>query len=226
VSDTEEWHQEVSHLVQAHGADPGRLLGYVFPLGEIRWVHFDTHAALAVVGLRPPDGHMHPASADLWPPMTVPHGYETALPVRDRSLSRPAASPYRPFESSPEVRAGAFESARERGEHDIAFPEDTGLPQTELRPRTEADLRDWASGSMRVLGEICDEYPDTLDRAATFQLKRDRITELAEAAAARWMAMASFPGGQSPPSTWPLGRSRRRQRPPTLRQARGTGHRA
>jgi hypothetical protein len=197
VNDAEQWHQEVSHLVQAHGADPGQLLGYVFPLGEIRWAHFDTHAALTVVGLRPPDGHAHPVAADLWPPMTIPE---------DGGPSGPAASRYRPFLSSPEVQSRPFEGYRNRGESLFPCPEYTSLPQTELWPGPAADLTDWAAGSMRVLDEICAEYegdPRVLGRAGTFRLKRERITQFAEAATARWVARTAIPATQAPPGARP-----------------------
>ena len=193
MNPAEQWHREVSHLVQAHGADPGRLLCYVFRLGEIRWAHFDTHAALTVVGLRPPDGHGHPARADLWPPMTIPSPYTgpaLTLPG-DRDVGGVADLRYRPFTSSGQVLAGPFESSRDWAGGNFPLPEDTGLPQTELTPGTDVDLTDWASGAMRVLDEICTEYegdPSVLGRAGTFQLTREKITQFSEAATTRWLA--------------------------------------
>ena len=146
MNPSEQWHREVSHLVQAHGADPGQLLGYVLRLGEIRWAHFDTHAALTVVGLRPPDGHVHPARADLWPPMTIPRPYTgpALTSPGDRGLGGMGLR-YRPFTSSGQVMAGPFESFRSWARVVFPLPEDTGLPQTELPPGTDADLADWAS---------------------------------------------------------------------------------
>ena len=132
----EQWHQEVSHLVQAHGADPSQLLGYVFRLGEIRWAHFDTHAALTVVGLRLPDGHVHPARVDLWPPMTIPRPY-TALASTlpgDQDLREVAALRYRPFTSSPEVLAGPFEPFRKRPGGDSRPPSTPGCRKPSSGP--------------------------------------------------------------------------------------------
>ncbi len=202
VNAAEQWHREVSHLVQAHGADPGQLLAYVFCLGEVRWAHFDTHAALMVVGLRPPDGHLRPARADACPPMTIPSPYTAPASTLtgDGDWGGFAALRYRPFPSSPEILAGPFERFR----RDFPISEYTGLPQTELRPRADADLADWAAGSMRVLDEICAEYegdPSVMDRTGTFRLKRERITQFAEAAAARWLARAAAPTAQAPPGT-------------------------
>jgi hypothetical protein len=113
---------------------------------------------------------------------------------------------YRPFISSGQVLAGSFESSRNWAGGNFPLPEDTGLPQTELTPGTDADLTDWASGAMRVLDELCAEYegdPGVLGRAGTFQLKRETITQFAEAAAERWLATAALPTGQAPPGARP-----------------------
>ena len=50
----EQWGEVVSHLVRAHGAEPGPLTGYALSLGQLRWVHFDTHAALDIAQRLPP----------------------------------------------------------------------------------------------------------------------------------------------------------------------------
>ena len=183
MSDADQWNQQVSHRVLAHGADPGQLLGYV-SLGEIQWAHFDTHAALTAAGLRPPDGHGHPVRADMWPPMTIPG---LAAPLSQaRALA--GASSYRPFPGSPKARAGPFEHFGSP-----PLPEDTSLPQTGLCPATGAGLTDWASGSMRVLDEICTKYegdPSVLSRAGTFELRHEMIRQFAGTAAARWQPPA------------------------------------
>ena len=42
------YNRELAHLVQAHGADSGLLIGYALNLTQLRWAHFDTHAALDI----------------------------------------------------------------------------------------------------------------------------------------------------------------------------------
>jgi hypothetical protein len=143
MDEARQWHELVRHLVQSHGAKPDRMTGFVHTLGEVRFTHLDTHAALTIISQRPPDDHAHPAPAD-------------------PGLLSPLSSAYMPFPGSP--------SAREKGGYRYAsrhppprgsfhpFPEFTGLPQTGVHPRTEADLADWPSAAMRILLEIYREY--------------------------------------------------------------------
>lgn len=142
------WHQEVSHLVQAHGASPGRLSGLAHTLGQYRWVHFDTHAALDIAQMRPPDGHVH---AELPDP------------------GRPGQSPscYRPFGSSP---AGALSLPSTELPRFVAMTRHTGLPQTGML--ASADLEDvtacWPSVALGQLRAHFDAEPDPEQALAGF----------------------------------------------------------
>jgi hypothetical protein len=79
-------HKEPSHLVQAHEQGDGvaaepfdahaeRLVGYALNLSQLRWVYFDTHAALDIAQARPPDGHVHRALPDPGGPGQPAVGY-------------------------------------------------------------------------------------------------------------------------------------------------------
>jgi hypothetical protein len=188
-----QWHEEACHLVQAHGADPARLTASVVTLGHARWLHFDAHAALRIAGLRPPDGHTHPA-------------------LRDPGRPGQAPSFYRPFPPAPTGRVPLSRLRRY-----TAIPAFTGLPQTGVPPDTgEAEITDWAGAALgRLLTtaqarsksglELCElaqAFGDSLARvAAHFEsdpglvtaVYCNRLNSLADAAAARWLASTSFP---------------------------------
>jgi hypothetical protein len=117
-SDAEQWHEMASHLVQAHGAEPGGLIVYAPTLEQLRFAHADTHVALASIKALPPDRHSHP------------------LPM-DAGWYDPRESSYRPFPPSASARDEPFCFPR---------PHQTGLPHTYVFPRHEADLADWAAG--------------------------------------------------------------------------------
>jgi hypothetical protein len=164
VGEARQWDEVVRHLIQAHGAEPGRLTGFVFTLGEVRFAHLDTHAALAIISQRPPDGHTHPAP-------------------ENPGLLSPLSSAYMPFPGSPSVREhGAYQHASRlfrAPERFHPIPEFTGLPQTGVHPSTEADLADWPSAAMRILLEIYSDYgiPDAAEAVP-------RIREVIERTAA------------------------------------------
>jgi hypothetical protein len=65
--------REATHLIRAHGADADRLAGRMLSAGQLRWLHFDTHAALEIAGTAPPDGHVHAALADPGGRFTASH---------------------------------------------------------------------------------------------------------------------------------------------------------
>lgn len=138
-----EWDEAARHLVRAHGADPNRLLSLGVPVNQLKWVHFDTHAALEIVGLQPPDGHVHRELPD---PNLDPQG--------DRSDPR-----FKPFRSAPSgPKAAPTSTASYYAEYT-----DTGLPQTGMSPWWERDVTGrWASMAVEELGEYfsdgCPEY--------------------------------------------------------------------
>jgi hypothetical protein len=199
--DAGQWDAEVRHLVQAHGAEPGRLIGYALPVNQLQWVHFDTHAALDIAQMRPPDGHIHRALLDPGRP------------------DHPQSS-YRPFLASPAGRKGHAATLAARfhapGVH-------TGLPQTEMSPdvveggqedvtgrwaelvivQMRAHLQGLADGdtySARIVHNL--SLPDRWRQRfedlgkkdpdqviAEFQ---DELRDAAAAAAAHWSGAASF----------------------------------
>ncbi|MGH3405537.1 MAG: hypothetical protein ACRDRJ_24055 [Streptosporangiaceae bacterium] len=109
-----QYDQELTHLVGQHGADADLLVGYALNLAQIRWAHFDTHAALEIAGVRPPDGHVHPALLDPGGP------------------GQPEVS-FRPFLPSPALGRWALPLSAP-GRYP-AWPEHTGLPQIKSAPR-------------------------------------------------------------------------------------------
>ncbi len=194
-----QWDEEVRHLVQAHGAEPSHLIGYALPLGQFRWVHFDTHAALDIAQMRPPDGHTHRVLLDPGRP------------------GDPQSS-YRPFLSSATGRKG---HAPTLGAQFHAPSEHTGLPQTEMTP-------DYVEGGQDVTGRWAGlaivqmrAHLEGLARADTYSERlihqltvpdrwisrykelgmkdpdqviaefRDELRDAAAIAAARWSASAS-----------------------------------
>jgi len=114
-SDAEHWHQMASHLVQAHGAQPGGLLVYAPTLEQLRFAHADTHVALASIKTLPPDLHTHP------------------LPMDAGWFDRRESS-YRPFRPSASARDDPF---------CFPSPHQTGLPHTYVFPLHEGDLAQW-----------------------------------------------------------------------------------
>ncbi len=175
LNNARHWHGEVSHLVQAHGADPARLIAYTPTLEQARFVHFDTHAALEIAYLRPPDRHAHPA------------------PV-DPGWSEPRPPSYRPFPPS----ATALENLLFTISRCFPLPSHTGLPQTAETPATEADLAGWASVALgRSLARA--EWLGQTPAQATADYY-GYIREHAAAAQARWLATGDFP---SPVQTRP-----------------------
>jgi hypothetical protein len=129
-----EWDEAAHHLVRAHGADPDRLLSLALPLNQLKWVHFDTHAALEIAGLQPPAGHAHRELPD------------PGLDERPDEAVR-----FRPFRSAPSGPG----LAATYGAHFYADYRYTGLPQTGMVP--PEDARDvagrWASMAVEALGE-------------------------------------------------------------------------
>lgn len=176
----------VSHLVRAHGAEPGRLISCTLSPDQLRWVHFDTHAALDIAHRLPPDGHAHPALAD-------PQPDEQSLWVW--------------FLTSPAGRKGHAPAWTPRF---VATSEHTGLPQTGTSPACEEDLTGrWppvALGKLRAQFETRGE-PDPDQALAGF---RDDLAHRADAVAARWLANVSFPAGLARPGIMPA----RTARPP------------
>jgi hypothetical protein len=170
-----QWDELVSHLVQAHGAEPGRLTAFVPTLGQARFIHLDTHAALSIAGQLPPDGHAPPA------------------PENPRSL-HPLSSDYTPFPASPSaMEDGAYTYAR-RHESWLPAPDFTSLPQTQVRPAADADLDDWPSAAMRILLETWATYGGAADAAeAAVQIRESIRTDGGAEAAGRWQAVTTVP---------------------------------
>ena len=125
-----EWDEAARHLVRAHGADPDRLLSLGLHLNHLKWVHFDTHAALEIAGLQPPGGHVH-------------------REFPDPNLDAPAES-FDPFRRAPSaISPAANYDARLYADYSY-----TGLPQTGLCPPHDAgDVTGrWASMAVKALG--------------------------------------------------------------------------
>lgn len=139
-----EWDEAARHLVRAHGADPNCLLSLGVPVNQLRWAHFDTHAALEIAGLQPPDGHVHRELPD---PDLDPQG--------DRSDPR-----FKPFRSAPSSPGAAPTPTASY----YAQYADTGLPQTGMAPwRGAGDVTGrWALMAVDELGgyfsDGCPEY--------------------------------------------------------------------
>ena len=167
--------EAVGHLVRAHGAEPGRLIGCALSLGQLRWVHFDTHAALEIAHRLPPDGHAHAALPD-------PHPDEQSLWIW--FLTAPAGRKGHTTTWAPQF---------------VAMSEYTGLPQTGASPGHEEDLTGrWprvALGKVRAQFEARGE-PDP-DQALTWF--RDDLAHRADAVAVRWLAGGRFPAALAGP---------------------------
>lgn len=192
LNDASTWHDTVSHLVQAHGADPAALIGYTPTLEQVTFAHFDTHVALQIAGLQPPDGHAHPEPLD--------PGWSEARP-----------GSYRPFPRSPAAGEDSFFASPGT----FPLPSHTGLPHTGEIPGTyshdgvaydhaaQADLADWPSAVRRkriereeVLNSGREEWLQKLKRRSPAQLEedlRDYIRQYAAAARARWLASPRRP---------------------------------
>lgn len=218
LDDARQWDEVARHLVRAHGARPRQLIAYALPLSQFRWVHFDTHAALEIAQVRPPDGHVHPALPD---------------------PGRPGQpySAYRPFPSSP---TGRKYRAPVLGAKFTVTSECTGLPQTGIYCGPDADLTGrwsslavarlrahietraehgppppWKWESFERFGELLDMNPQ--QAPARF---RDDLRHVADAAAARWLARVSFP---APPARSAITPARAARQPgrQVSRRARG-----
>ena len=66
LNDAQQWREMAEHLVEAHGAHSGGLIGYAPTLEQLRFAHADTHVALASIDALPPDRHTHPLPMDCW----------------------------------------------------------------------------------------------------------------------------------------------------------------
>jgi hypothetical protein len=191
----EQYNRELAHLVQAHGADSDLLIGYALNLTQLHWAHFDTHAALDIAQVRPPDGHVHPALPDPGGP------------------GQPPAS-YRPFLPSPALAGGALPLSAPLRFH--ATADYTGLPQTGATPPASC-LQDvtgcWSAeaASLAVSRARRGAWGE-MDPELVLAGYRGELKRLADAAAARWLARTSFPSAPTRPGA---------ARPPTVRP-RGT----
>ena len=68
-----QWREMAEHLVEAHGAHSGGLIGYAPTLEQLRFAHADTHVALTSIDALPPDRHTHPLPVDAgWSPPARP----------------------------------------------------------------------------------------------------------------------------------------------------------
>jgi hypothetical protein len=184
------WHETVSHLVHAHGADADHLIGYAPTLEQAAFALFDTHAALDIAGLRPPDGHAHP--------QPLAPGWSEARPES-----------YRPFPSSLAAQQDTFFTSP----HTFPGPGHTGLPHTGEGPGTfdhdgvvydsaaAADLRDWPSAVRRKRLARNESLDRPRPAAQVDEALRDYIRQYAETAHARWLARVSFPAAQLRPGT-------------------------
>ncbi len=203
MNDAQQFHEETSHLVRAHGADPNLLLSRGLPLNQVLWVHFDTHTALQIAGLQPPDRHVHRELPD---------------PGRVGDGSR-----FKPFRSAP----SSVTPAATYGPHFYADSSYTGLPQTGMCPPYDAgDVTGrWASMAVDALGEHfaagCPEtnygvagspaaravrehfaargQPDVTAGQAIAEF-RDGIKRHADAISLRWQIRADFPAGPGRPT--------------------------
>ena len=182
------WHDETGHLVRAHGADADRLLALGLNLGKTQWVHFDTHAALDIAQVRPPDGHAHPvlgdpensASLRTWDRKT-----ETWQPVipNPEDPSEPLVY-YRPFRGSGYARG---RTVPYRGPKYVVPSEYTSLPQTEMCPPHDADVTGrWAVLAIalmrRHLQGIASEGPAWRDPTYSSSLPRRLLARREELA--------------------------------------------
>jgi hypothetical protein len=191
-----QWGEAVSHLVRAHGAEPGRLTGFVYPLGDVRFIHLDTHAALSIIGQRPADRHIHPAAEN------------------PRSLSQ-LSSGFMPFPDSPSTQEAGGHQYGKRSPLSPPCSTVTGLPQTGVQPGADADLADWASAALRILLEIYRENGTPGTAAAAARIRADIGRPAAEGAAGYWQAVTTEPAApefiwpwdtaNGPPPPWPAG---------------------
>jgi hypothetical protein len=183
LKDAMEWHAMVGHLVQAHGAAPALIISCTPTLDQVAFAHFDTHVALELAGLRPPDGHSHPE------------------PLRPGwSEGRPGS--YSPFPPSPTAQQNPFFTRP----HAFPLPSNTGLPHTGVRPgryshdgvaydlAAQADLADWSSAVRRKCLELNSWRDRPQSPAQVDEALLDYIRQHAVGANARWLAGAGFPG--------------------------------
>lgn len=221
LDDARTWRDTVSHLVQAHGAEAAALTGYTPTLEQITFAHFDTHAALAIAGLRPPDGHDHPEQ--------LPPGWSEARPES-----------YRPFPPSPTAGEDSFFTWPQT----FPAPRHTGLPHTGECPgkfdhdgvaydqAAAADLADWPSAVRRKgiereesLNSDREEWLQKLKHQSPAQLEKalqDYIRQYAAAARARWLANPGQPVDFPNPVTASPGKGGVKSRDPVGRRLRIT----
>jgi hypothetical protein len=168
--DAQQWHEMAQHLVQAHGGDADKLIGWTATLEQLRFAHADTHVALASINARPPDGHAHPLPMD--------PGWRAAR-----------ESSYRPVPPSPAAREDIpFSDPTWPGI--FAFPSvwHTGLPHTSVHPRGEIDLADWAAGRFtQPEGRLVGVTPFGAQKLGNIKAQAAR-------ASAAWLRGTSFPG--------------------------------
>ncbi len=197
-----QYDRELTHLVRAHGGEADLLIGYALNLTQLRWAHFDTHAALDVAQVRPPDGHVHPVLPD-------PVGPGQPL------------VPYRPFLPSPALARWALPLSIPC--RFVASPEYTGLPQTRATPPANSLAHSdvtgcWASRAAELtVSRALRGTRGEADPGQVLAGYRSELRSLADAAAARWLAGADFPGraqAQAPTRTG------RRASPPRWHVAR------
>ena len=209
--------RELTHLVRAHRAEPGRLTAAPLTLGQFRWVHFDTHAALDMAQMRPPDGHVHPELVDPGRP---------GEPVLD----------WRPFEPSP---SGALDLPTTKLPRFVAMTVSTGLPQTGMCADQDAgDLTGrWPSVVLaelrahfqsgpepdRALAGFLDDLRHFRDPAAAGRAENTGCAVVARHVLRQISRLKGSTGFLAPP-TGPgdaAGRAARRPARPLPRQARG-----
>jgi hypothetical protein len=155
-----EWDEAARHLVRAHGADPDRLLSLGLPLNQLKWVHFDTHAALEIAGSQPPVRHVHPELLD------------PDLDARPDEADR-----FKPFRSAPSSPT----PAATYWAHFYADYSYTWLPQTGMCPHWDAgDVTGrWASMAVEELSEHfaagCPEMNYRLSRSPAVRAVREHF---------------------------------------------------
>ena len=213
--DARQWHELPSHLVRAHGAEPGRLPAVPFTLGQFLWLHFDTHAALEIARMRPHDGHVHRELRDPGRP---------GEPPRD----------WRPFEPS---ASGAQHLPSTNLPRFVAMTTSTGLPQTGMyADQDAADLTCcWPSVALaqlrahlagrpdpdRAVAGFLDDLRHCSDPAAALRLE---TIACAAAAGNVLRAISRLKTSTGPLPASALGRSRPHRPPPQTpapRQNRG-----
>jgi hypothetical protein len=91
-NDVRHWHETAGHLAHGHSGDPDRLISYAPTLEQLHFAHADTHLVLAVMGRRPPDGHVHPAAIETGWPTAYESSHRPFLPSAS-AVADPATWP-------------------------------------------------------------------------------------------------------------------------------------